>query len=260
MRSLALPLGGSLLLGSAALWLWNGDSTVPARASVRHDARVAMTEIAVAAEDLDPGTPLAAEQVRWVSWPRQARLAGQFERGDAPRLAGSIVRMRVLAGEPINEARLARRGNGGAMAAAVRPSMRAISVPVPGPGGLAGQLAAEDRVDIILSGTDRSGAPVGGIVAKDVRVIGNTAAQADGGAVVTLEVSATQAERIAMAREQGRLSLALRNPADRDGAEMSDTDIDRPPATRAAPAVPARAAGRRAAPVNVEVVRGTIAS
>lgn len=252
MRSLFLPLCGSLILGSAALWLWDGDSAVPARAATGHDAPVAMTEIAVAAADLAPGTPLSAERVRWVPWPRQARLAGQFARGDAPRLAGAVVRTPVLAGEPINEGRLARRGDGGALAAAVRPSMRAMSIPVPAAAGLAGQLAAEDRVDLILSATDRAGAPLGGVVAKDVRVIANTAAQADGGTVVTLEVSAPQAARIAMAREQGRLSLALRNPSDRGGVEMSDMDIPPPPAAVVH-------AHRQSAPA-VEIVRGNAAS
>jgi pilus assembly protein CpaB len=143
-------------------------------------------------------------------------------------LAGALVRRFLDTGTPLGLGDVLRPRDRGFLAAVLRPNMRAITVGVDAVTGTAGLIWPGDRVDLLLTQTldERvavlSRRVVGETVLYDVRVIAvdqqltQGAAGANAGPdgkvarTVTLEVTAEEAERVAVAAQLGRLSLTIR--------------------------------------------------
>jgi pilus assembly protein CpaB len=120
-----------------------------------------------------------------------------------------------------------RPGDHGFLAAVLGPDTRAVTVGVDMVSGTAGLIWPGDRVDLILTQTiDRPTVSSGHrfaaeTVLSNVRVIAidqqlvqgasPDTAEAKPARTVTLEVAATEAERVAVAERLGRLSLVVRS-------------------------------------------------
>ena len=144
-------------------------------------------------------------------------------------LGGAMVRRTLATGDVVRMRDVMRPGDHGFLAAVLGPGMRAVSVGVDAITGTAGLIWPGDRIDVILTQAIGDAAmPVGRRVAaetvlSDVRVIaidqqlvqGLSPDGAEGKArTVTMEVTASQAERVSVATRIGRLSLSVRS-ADR---------------------------------------------
>jgi pilus assembly protein CpaB len=223
---LALALGAG---GFAALLVARQDSG-SAPESPPPAPQIATTDVLVATADIGIGNKLAAADVRWQIWPEAS--AGPFIRkADDPdaigHLTGAIARASFSAGEPIGESKLIRADGAGYMAAILPSGRRAESVEISPESGAGGFILPNDRVDVILTARD-SVAQKNSIeayrvetVLTNVRVlaIDQTVEEKSGQRVVvgrtaTLDVSPAEAERLALARREGQLSLALRSIAD----------------------------------------------
>jgi pilus assembly protein CpaB len=116
--------------------------------------------------------------------------------------------------------------------------MRAISTEISPETGAGGFILPNDRVDVILSRKDReaekSGAAetqVSETILVNIRIlaIDQTLGEKDGQKVVigktaTLELSPRQAETLALSRQLGTLSLALRSLADAGETRLPNED------------------------------------
>src|SRR5262249_14661225 len=124
-----------------------------------------------------------------------------------------------------------RAGQQGFLTAALGPGMRALSVETAQVSSVAGYIAPGDRVDVILTQTLAdssrilSSRRVSETVASNVRVLNleqtvdPATGQPKAGQTATLELTPKQAELVAVAREMGKLVLALRNGSiEPDGA------------------------------------------
>ena len=152
--------------------------------------------VAVARHDLDPGHVISAGDLTVRSLPVLAIAPGTLA-GDA---AGRTVTARILAGELVNEARVAPGGVSG-LTALVPPGRRGVSVPRPADGsGLAVQPG--DEVDVLFGddvGSDgRPTVAAEGATVIDVR-----------DAAVTLAVRADETAGVAAAVGRGVPVLAL---------------------------------------------------
>ena len=153
--------------------------------------------------------------------------AGAQEDAAAVRagLVGAMLRRSLSRGDAVLSPDVMRPGDHGFLAAVLGPDMRAATVAVDNVSGSAGLIWPGDRVDLILTQAleDASLPPsrrvAGETVLADVRVIAIDQLLARGvapandvgaGRTVTLEVTAAQAEQIAVATRLGRLSLAVR--------------------------------------------------
>lgn len=141
---------------------------------------------------------------------------------------GAVVRRNVPAGERLARDTLMKSGEGGFMSAVLEPGHRAVSVSVNATSGNAGFISPGDKVDLIV--TRRIKLPTGGganedqVISEtfvhDIRVLAvdqaldNPENKAILAKTVTLEVTTEQAERIAVATELGKISLALRSMTD----------------------------------------------
>jgi pilus assembly protein CpaB len=186
-----------------------------------------------------------AEDLVWQPWPRAAANANFIRKTDKPdaiaQFAGAIARTPFVTGEPIRETKLIKAGGSGFMAAILPAGKRAISTDISPETGAGGFILPNDRVDVILTRRDReaeknpTASPVTSeIILSDVRVlaIDQTVQEKDGQRVVvgktaTLELGPRQAETLALSRQSGTLTLALRSLADASRQGGGDDEDDK---------------------------------
>jgi pilus assembly protein CpaB len=216
----------------AALLAGRSDPTPPAPAPV---VQLETVDILVANVDIGMGHAVSAQDLRWQTWPAAAAGPNFVRKSDRPdsinQLSGSIARQPFSAGEPIREAKLIKAQGSGYMAAILPSGMRAISTEISAETGAGGFILPNDHVDVILSRRDREAEKAAGVEVhssetflNNVRVlaIDQTVEEKNGQRVVvgktaTLELTPRQAEMLALARQMGTLSLALRSLVDSDG-------------------------------------------
>jgi pilus assembly protein CpaB len=199
-------------------------------------------DILVAKGDINMGQVVAAGDIQWQIWPASAGSSYFVRRKDRPdaieQLTGSIARSPFVAGEPIREAKLIKANGSGFMAALLPSGMRAVSTEISPETGAGGFILPNDRVDVILTRRDRETEKATGVEAHisetiltDVRVlaIDQTIEEKNGQRVVvgrtaTVELSPRQAETLAVSRQRGVLSLALRSLIDANAHAAAPDD------------------------------------
>ncbi|WHO38099.1 Flp pilus assembly protein CpaB [Sphingobium sp. AP49] len=204
--------------------------------------------VLVATKALPVGTILDPESFRFQPWPKDLIEAAYYLKGEADptKLAGSVVRNPITAGQPLTQGAIIRPGDRGFLAAALGPGMRAVTVPVSAQNSVAGFVFPGDRIDLVLTQTvagGGDGAPlrVSETILRNLRVLATDqrtdALGPDGKPVVqtysnvTLEVTPKIAEKIAVSQTIGSLSLSLRSIADTASdldAAIAGTDVDLP--------------------------------
>jgi len=179
--------------------------------------------VVVARQAIEMGVILTESQVQLVAWPERSQVAGAFAK------IADVVDRGLIAGvaenEPITESKLAPPKSGGGLPPAIRPGMRAMSVKVNEVVGVAGFVTPGTRVDVIVTLHEDKDS-LSRVVVSNVQVLtagtryDEAQAKKDGKAipstVVTLMVTPADAERIALAANEGQIMLALRNPIDKD--------------------------------------------
>lgn len=154
-------------------------------------------------------------------------------------LRGSYLKTAVERQKPIQHEDIIRPGEQGFIVASLAPGMRAVSMAVTQVSGVSGFISPGDRIDLLLTHKieDTSDKPVltprrfSETILKDLRLLAIEQVVDPGtgkprvGTTVTLEVTPSQAETIALAASMGDLSLSLRSvPADdlaaNDGAGL----------------------------------------
>jgi pilus assembly protein CpaB len=191
------------------------------------------TRVVAAAADIKIGTVLSAPDLTTVqiqgTVPKNAIL-------DAKNAIGRGVTSPLYAGEPILDNRLAPLGSGGGLAATIKDGMRAIAVRVDQVVGVAGFVLPGMRVDVLVSGVPPSASQGSGnntqvrTVLQNIEVLSaGTDIQKDAEGkpqqvqVVNLLVTPEQAQVLALASNETRIQLVLRNPLDTKVAQVQGT-------------------------------------
>jgi len=191
------------------------------------------TEVLVATKALPIGTILDATSFKFQPWPKELVENAYYIRKDGfdPKsLQGTVVRSVITAGQPLTQGSLVKPGDRGFLAAALTPGMRAVTFPVRNENSVAGFVFPGDRVDLTLSQTVAGGGDgpplkVAETIMKNLRVLATdqrtTSDVDDQGktvvrniSMITIEATPAIAEKIAVARTLGDLSLVLRPLAD----------------------------------------------
>jgi pilus assembly protein CpaB len=224
LRVLMLVLVASGLLGFGLIaWV----STRHPVEAARHPAFVT---VLAAAHALQPGALLKPDDLAGKKLDQVSSLppgASPDTPANRRDLIGAMVRRTLSTDDIILPRDVMRPGDHGFLAAVLSPGMRAVTVGVDVVSGTAGLIWPGDRVDVILTETihDHAAPPGRQVAAEtvlaDVRVIAIDQRLVEGAGpgdptdkgsarTVTLEVSAAQAERVAVATDLGHLSLAVR--------------------------------------------------
>ncbi|QCI69182.1 Flp pilus assembly protein CpaB [Phreatobacter stygius] len=199
-------------------------------------------DVLVASVDVPMGKVLLPSDIQWRRWPEEAgsdnfvvRRSGNNGQAAMDEAIGSIARTSFVQGEPIRPAKLIKGGRG-FMSAILAPGMRAIAAPIDDPSRGAGAfILPNDRVDVILARRNGTAAAqaegmshTSSTVLRNVRVLAvdQVVEERNGektivGRTATLELTPVQAETLALARELGTLSLALRSLADSASSNLA---------------------------------------
>src|ERR1700739_617566 len=190
------------------------------------------TRLVAAAKDIKLGSILAPADLTYI------QVVGSPPQGailDHKNAIGRGVVSNLFAGEAIVDNRLAPLGSGGGLAATIKEGMRACAVRVDEVVGVAGFVAPGMRVDVLVSGVPPN--TQGGAQETQTRTIlqnievlsAGTDIQKDAEGkpqqvqVVNLLVTPEQAQILALAANQMRIQLVLRNPLDTTVTPVPET-------------------------------------
>jgi pilus assembly protein CpaB len=185
--------------------------------------------IVVAAQDLMLGTTLREENLQIRQWPENIVPAASFQ--DPNVLVGRVLKIDIFAGEAVLAAKLAPEGSSGGVSSLISAGMRAMTVSVNTVSGVGGFVLPKARVDVLVTvnpsgNSGNSEKTTTKIILQNVQVLAvdQTYRKNDDDPVtvqsVTLLVSPPDAEKLALASNEGELQLTLRNNSD---LEISNT-------------------------------------
>jgi pilus assembly protein CpaB len=222
-----------------------------------------MTSMVVAKVPLDYGDQLTATKITTIDVPPAALPQGAFKSID--EIADNRVVLRsMVPGEPVLLNKISGKNGRAILSTVIDPSMRAAAIRVDDVNGVAGFVQPGDRVDVMLTRTaNEAKTPTNtDLLLQNVKVLGvdqKSSEQKDTPQVakaVTLEVTPEDAQKLTLAGNVGKLSLALRNYADPAAVSVRPLSI-----TDLVPTPSAKVGDKPAEPTpttpKVEMLRGT---
>ena len=186
--------------------------------------------IVVASKDLTFGETLSPDNMRIVKYPKDSAPKGAYNSMDS--LTGQTTKVFLMENEPILSSKLSSIGGG--LSLLISPTMRATSIQVDKVSGVSGFVLPGDKVDIIATINSYGSANEAyskTILQKiDVLAAGEKTQQKSDKVItvqsVTLLVDPAGAQTLALASEQGKLNLVLRNPNDTDTVIVTAVNSD----------------------------------
>lgn len=193
-------------------------------------ARYADATVVVAAFDLPVGTRLAEKDLRLVRMPSGDLPAGYFR--TTSELVGRGVITPIGRNEVLLDTKVAAENAGAGLPAAIPPGMRAVTVKVNDVIGVAGFAQPGTHVDVLLTGNptrDNDPAHVTATtILQNIQVLAagqqlrtNSEGKPQSVPVITLLVAPDEAQKLALATQEGRIQLTLRNPLDVDAENIA---------------------------------------
>lgn len=222
-------------------------------------------QILVAAVNMDLAETITSKHVSLVPWPKPTVPPGAIR--SLPDAEGRVVRSSIVAGEPLLEGKLAPQlsGKGGIMPMLVPVGQRAVTIKVDDAIKESGFVLPNSRVDVFVSmaRTANQQERVAKLILQDVVVLaaGQAVEMRDNRPVsvttVTLALTPEQAERLALAHNEGKLTIGMRNLRDQGvvntaGATRESLLGMSAPAARPVAATPKAKASRQEARAPVD--------
>jgi len=215
----------AIVLGLVAVWLGNAYFTGVEQRQQEVAAANRLARIVVVSQDVAFGTPLSEQNVRLANWPQGSIPAGAFTAiADVTR--NRVALRPMVVGEPVLASKVSGTDGRASIAANLPPGQVAYTILISDVSGVGGFARPGDVVDVLLTRNlpGESSGPtdkMNDIVLHSVPLIGidlvadATKSQPAIGKTATLQVSPTDAQKLALASQIGVLSLALRNVADK---------------------------------------------
>lgn len=194
--------------------------------------RIVTRPVVIAAKDVGEGKTIDREAVTVAEWPINTVPAGAFASIDS--VAGRVTRIDVFRGEVIVPGRLAPDGVGPGLQVKITPGKRALSIKIDDVSGISGMVQPNSRVDVLIVTRDpQTQKDVAKTFMSNMRVLSVgtiSAVSADNRPIqaptATLEVTPTEAERLAIAQGTGRIQLSLRGYGDPDSIRTTGANSE----------------------------------
>jgi pilus assembly protein CpaB len=204
------------------------------------ESEPAEVEIVVAAGDLPAMTIVDGSLLATTTVSKAEAPEGYF--GSMVQVIGKVLTVPLVKGQVLERKHFAAEGSGAHLASALKEGMRAVSVSLTDYSGLYGLLYPGSVVDVLAymklpNESGRQGDAVSVTLLRKIQVLGvedQTVVSMEKDEdpkglegkrapnkrwMVTVMVDARQAQALQLAMENGRISLALRNPMDESGPE-----------------------------------------
>lgn len=186
--------------------------------------RIETAPVVIASEEIGEGHAVEKGQLVVRYFPLDAIPEGSF--ADEDSVVDRVARSRIYPGEAVIDWKLAPLGAQPGMEVKISPGYRAMAIRVSDIVGITGLIRPDSRVDVLVTmDADRGGRsqPIGKIILQNMRVL-SVGTQMDRGdpskpiisSALTVECTPEEAEVLAVAMNQGSLSLALRSYGDPD--------------------------------------------
>ena len=201
---------------------------------VAEQARLQTVGIVVAQVDIPLGSTINPNQVAVSAWPKDNYPKEAL--ADPKSAVGRVALRDFFPGEPVVESKLVPLNKAtGLLSLRVPPGMRAYSVKVNEVVGVGGFLVPDSRVDVIVttSPSQKNQEMISKIVLEDVRVLaaGHAIEQKENKPVtvntVTLAVTPEEAEKLALASNDGNIQLIMRSFTDTEKVMTGGADKGR---------------------------------
>jgi len=188
---------------------------------VAEQARLQTVGIVVAVVDIPLGSTINANQVTVSAWPKDNYPKDAI--ADPKIVVGRVALRDFFRGEPVIESKLVPLNKStGLLSLKVPAGMRAFSIKVNEVVGVGGFIVPDSRVDVVVTTTPSQNSPekIAKIVLEDIRVLaaGQVIEQKENKPVtvntVTLALLPEEAEKLALAGNDGVIQLVMRNFAD----------------------------------------------
>jgi pilus assembly protein CpaB len=264
-----VSLGASAVLGLGALVV--AKTVLPNQAAAKASGLTTQQNandvpVVVAASDLKFGDKVDAAHLRLTRLPAEAVPQGAFTTVAAVLSADHggppVVLTPIAAKEPLLPAKLSGPGARASVAAEITEGMRAYTIRVTDVSGVGGHALPGDRVDVVLLRDMNPQGPihnfVSQVVIQDVRVLAvdlNNDLASNKPATpstATLEVNTEDSQKLAVAADLGKLSLALRRTGSADTTPIAPVRTSQLAIPGIGPTAPGPAAPRRAARAATE--------
>ena len=194
----------------------------------------ATVKIMAAARDLPAGTMIGQKDLKLITIAARDKPAGALM-GPEEALNRALL-FPVNQNEPVTAPKLSTLGGAEGVSATIQPGMRAVSIAFTDATGASGLLQPRSHVDVLYTRTGSLTEAMTVTLLEDVVVLSvgrNTEVQQTGVANVkaaarsssttqtaTLMVTPEQAQKLELGKNQGKISLSLRNPSDRTVREQ----------------------------------------
>lgn len=222
-QKLLLIFGAAWVSAALLTWILYQATTAP-----KSEKTVACT---VATKDMPAGTKLKKSDVKVVRLPEKALPKTAVLEED--RAVGSVLLFPVSANEPFTAAKLTSTNRIEGLASTIEPGMRAISVPITDSSSAAGLIQPRSHVDVLFTRPGTMSEAVTSTILENVIVMSigrvtevvqnqnlDPRATRPQTQAATLLVTPEQARKLELAKNEGKISLSLRNPL--DGSESVD--------------------------------------
>jgi len=217
-----LIFAGAWVSAALLVWLLHAQTVAPRQGK--------QVRVVVATRDMPLGTLLRQSDVKLVALPE--RSVPKSVVLDPRQAVNRVLLVPVSANEPVLLSKLSAANSVEGMAAVIEPGYRAVAVPITDASGVAGLIQPNSRVDVLFTRPGTMAEAITSTILQNVRVLATghqaTSAQAAADArsaprspVVTLLLRPADAQKLELAKNEGKISLSLRNPL--DNSADSDT-------------------------------------
>jgi len=183
--------------------------------------QVKTVRVVVAARDMPLGTLLRTADLRMVNYPERDVPKGVvFDPKDA---VNRVLLFPINSNEPITISKLSATTSVEGVSSTIEPGYRAVSVQISDVSGVAGLIQPNSRVDVLFTRPGTMAEATTSIILQDVKVLSTGRLAPAGQApdprtprspVVTLVLKPDDAQKLELAKNEGKISLSLRNPLD----------------------------------------------
>lgn len=214
--------------------------------------------VVAATHDMPLGTLLRASDLKLVRYPERDVPKGAVS--DPRQAVSRVLLVAVSHNEPVLSAKLSAPTMAEGVASTIESGFRAVAVPITDASGVAGLIQPNSRVDVLFTRPGSMAEAITSTILQNVKVLstgrqalaGQTAAEARAVTqrtpTVTLLLTPSDAQKLELAKSEGKISLSLRNPLDTnvaaDTGPVTTEVLDPHMNARIAAARKGRAAGK----------------
>jgi pilus assembly protein CpaB len=209
------------LLIFGACWLSAGLLTWFLYANTVAPKKEKTSDVVVATRDMPLGTLLRQPDVKLVKYPEDRVPKGaviQVKDG-----VNRVVLFPVFVGEPLLASKLSATTSTEGVSSTIEPGYRAVSVQITDATGVAGLIQPNSHVDVLFTRPGSMTEASTSTILQNVKVLSTGRSVQTGAAVdtravrspvVTLVLLPADAQKLELAKNEGKISLSLRNPLD----------------------------------------------